>query len=592
MGRSTAFGIPASLVLFSALAAARQDSDVAPVAADPDRGLVDQVLLDKLALLDPAVDTWEAERWNALVREHLESIEVAWAGDELPAALAGASWIGPELEAPALWRAEAPALREGGGWTVTRARGSAASAPPAGDFAQALASWRAQFDRDARLECEVFAVPSFEDGALTEIRLTAAGAVGESRVQHNARWSARWRPAREGIQLVGLTVDSFEAAAYAPHTDGPFADASASILGTAGPLHDQLAAGLVHWRGVIPATLEPGFLGHQGIALGDVNGDGLEDLYLCQPGGLPNKLLLRRAEGGVEDVSAAAGVDLLDHSSSTLLVDFDEDADCDLVVSTGSGLVFFENDGRARFERRLMIERSLATSLAVADFDEDSDLDLYVCSYVSPYDRQGLPVPYHDANNGEANLLLRNGGDWTFVDVADEVGMGAGNRRFTFAAAWEDYDNDGDQDLYVANDFGRNNLYRNDGGTFVDVAAEMEGEDVSAGMGVTWGDADGDGWMDVYITNMYAASGSRIASHPDYRPESTDETAAFFRRHCRGNTLYSSQEGRAFVDATESSGTAFGGWAWGALFLDFDNDGQLDLFSPNGFVTGERRDDL
>ena len=102
-------------------------------------------------------------------------------------------------------------------------------------------------------------------------------------------------------------------------------------------------------------------------------------------------------------------------------------------------------------------------SLAAADFDEDGDLDVYACCYsqraTSPL--MGRPVPYHDANNGGRNLLFRNDGRWRFQDVTRQVGLDENNRRFSFAACWEDYDNDGDLDLYVANDYGRNNLYEN-----------------------------------------------------------------------------------------------------------------------------------
>jgi tetratricopeptide (TPR) repeat protein len=315
-------------------------------------------------------------------------------------------------------------------------------------------------------------------------------------------------------------------------------------------------------------------------------------LYLCRPGGLPNQLLLHTPEHLLRDASAAAGVDLLDYSSGALLVDLDGDLDLDLLVATGTGLVFFVNDGAGQFTRKLLLERSLATSLAAADFDLDGDVDVYVCSYLSPYEENGLPVPYHDANNGEANMLLRNDGDWTFVDAAAEVGMDANNRRFSLAASWEDFDNDGDPDLYVVNDFGRNNLYRNDAGQFSDVAAELSAQDISAGMGVDWADVNHDGWMDLYVTNMHSPAGARLTSAADFRGASAAGMAQAYRDHAHGNTLLLNQAGRGFRDASESSGTNFGRWGWGAIFLDFDNDGALDLFAPNGFVSGARKQDL
>src|SRR5690606_5896873 len=130
---------------------------------------------------------------------------------------------------------------------------------------------------------------------------------------------------------------------------------------------------------------------------------------------------------------------------------------------------------------------AMLTSGALADYDGDGYLDLYVCAYDfwqagSEYD---APTPYYDAVNGPPHLLFRNRGDGTFEEATEAAGLMRNNDRFSFAASWADYDDDGDQDLYVANDFGRNNLYRNNGdGTFTDVAAEAGVEDLAAGMSV------------------------------------------------------------------------------------------------------------
>jgi hypothetical protein len=319
-----------------------------------------------------------------------------------------------------------------------------------------------------------------------------------------------------------------------------------------------------------------------------VDGDGLEDLYWCRPGGLPNRLLLHQADGRVRDASAASGVDLLDYSSSALLLDLDGDVDLDLAVGTGSGLVFFANDGRGRFERALFLERSLPTSLAAADPDADGDLDLYVCSYVSPYERDGTPLPYHAAENGEANWLLRNDGEWRLVEVSAELGLDANNQRFSLAAGWEDFDADGDADLYVANDFGKNNLYRNDGGRFRDVAEELGALDISAGMGVAWGDVDEDGWPDLYVTNLHSPAGRRLTARPDFRPAPRGEATTASTRTA---TPCCSREGRPPPRRERSSGTRARALGLG-LDLRPDLDGALDLFAPDGFVTGARRDDL
>ncbi len=189
-------------------------------------------------------------------------------------------------------------------------------------------------------------------------------------------------------------------------------------------------------------------------------------------------------------------------------------------------------------------------------------------------------------------MLLRNDGDWQLVDVASEVGLNTNNNRFSFAAAWEDYDNDGDVDLYVANDYGRNNLYRNDEGHFRDVAAELGVEDTSAGMAVSWADFNRDGWMDFYVSNMFSAAGNRITYQRQFQAEASQETKQEFQRHARGNSLFANAGGRGFRDVSVSSRVTMGRWAWGNRFVDFNNDGWEDLVVANGFITAEDTGDL
>ena len=109
--------------------------------------------------------------------------------------------------------------------------------------------------------------------------------------------------------------------------------------------------------------------------------------------------------------------------------------------------------------------RGSLTSAAAADYDRDGFVDIYLCAYSyligASEDKAGPPTPYQDAQNGPPNVLLRNDGHGHFVDVTDASGLDENNNRFSFAAAWADYDNDGWPDLLVANDFGRKNLYRN-----------------------------------------------------------------------------------------------------------------------------------
>ena len=151
----------------------------------------------------------------------------------------------------------------------------------------------------------------------------------------------------------------------------------------------------------------------------------------------------------------------------------------------------------------------------MADYDRDGWLDIYFCLYLyyQGTDQYKYPSPYYDAENGPPNFMMRNQRDGTFRDVTAETGLDKNNTRYSFCCGWSDYNRDGWPDLYVVNDFGRKNLYRNNGdGTFTDVAPQAGVEDVGAGMGVCWLDYDNDGAEDLYVANMWTAAA--CASQP------------------------------------------------------------------------------
>jgi hypothetical protein len=237
-------------------------------------------------------------------------------------------------------------------------------------------------------------------------------------------------------------------------------------------------------------------------------------------------------------------------------------------------------------------------SLAAADYDQDGLLDVYVCGYGNNYESfadSGAPLPYHDANNGAPNTLLRNLGELQFQDVTQETGLDENNRRYSLAASWQDFDQDGDPDLYVANDFGRNNLYvnrLNEDGRFHDLAADYGVEDQAAGMSAAWGDFDRDGWLDLYVGNMYSAAGNRITFQGRFQQGANNDVVGHYRHFARGNTLFRNQAGSRFEDVSDAARVTVGRWAWCSLFADINNDGWLDLLVANGHVTSVQPDDL
>ncbi|NNC87318.1 MAG: VCBS repeat-containing protein [Akkermansiaceae bacterium] len=449
-------------------------------------------------------------------------------------------------------------------------------------------------------EFKIVSVQPGEDRVHTEILASLASRKDGKSWQANARWKAAWTMADDGPpKLLALEVPAEGFTFHERATADPmFSDQTAAVLAGNRSYPLQLVHGIDHWMERMEAAYGMDLVGNHGVAVADVNGDGLDDVYFCQAGGLPNRLFLGQPDGTARDVSAEAGVDFCDYSRAAIFVDLDNDGDQDLAVLLNATVVILANDGTGSFSagNRYPIIGN-ATALSSADYDDDRLLDLYVVVRdaelgVLGNRLLGSPIPYHDANNGGPNVMLRNEGGLAFRAVTGETGLDRNNRRFSQAAAWEDYDNDGDQDLYVANDFGRNNLYRNDGGQFTDVAAAAGVEDLSAGMSVSWADYNRDGRMDLYVGNMFSSAGNRVTYQRQFKDGIADDLRGLYQRHARGNSLFESVDGGTFRDVSLETGVTMGRWAWSSVFADLDNDGWEDLVVANGFVTNEDTHDL
>ena len=191
---------------------------------------------------------------------------------------------------------------------------------------------------------------------------------------------------------------------------------------------------------------------------------------------------------------------------------------------------------------------------------------------------------------GPPNLLLRNRGNGRF-SIASEAGDLA-EWHDTYQSVWCDFDDDGDPDVYVCNDFAADHLYRNEepekpGGRrrFVDVSGEFAGNGMQGfGMGASWGDYDRDGKLDLYVSNMFSKAGRRITGAVDGLDPRVPYSA-------QGNLLFRNAgtkfEQLAGVEK-DTLNVAKVGWAYGAQFLDIDNDGWLDIYSASGFYTAPK----
>ena len=453
----------------------------------------------------------------------------------------------------------------------------------------------------SRMSIKVVSVEESDSGFSAEVmvKLRTGKSSDDTPWQVTTSWHTQWT---KGVppRLMLLRRKYYEESRG--DLEKGFVDAGAAVLGGVPHYRNQILRGVGDWAARVTRLGDFSLTGHHGLAVGDVNGDGLEDLYVCDGGSLPNRLYLQQKDGTVVDGSTEAGVDWLEDSRSALLIDLDNDGDEDLVVATIAMVIFLENGGTGKFRLRGGHPGApYPFSLSAADFDSDGLLDIHVCVYSAGDDveRRGFevnaPSPFHDAENGGRNILLKNLGDFGFADATAAVGLDTDNTRWSFAAAWEDYDRDGDPDLYVANDFGRNCLYRNEGGRFRQIADELEVEDMASGMSVAWGDYNRDGWSDIYVGNMFSAAGNRVSRQKLFTDGADPDLVGKLRRMARGNSLFAGgqgEQGHGFRDVSEGSRSHMGQWAWSSGFGDLNNDGWEDLVISNGFLTGREPDDL
>ncbi|AFL89143.1 TPR repeat-containing protein [Terriglobus roseus DSM 18391] len=443
---------------------------------------------------------------------------------------------------------------------------------------------------------------SFEITAIQEISqapLTVAVAVrhdvllvsSSEREQRVGTWAMTW--SREGT---AWTVRQWRAESETVSTvGGPgYVDVTQAAFSKAPSYEAQLRYGSDHWRSVLDGACGIDVYGNNGVAAGDFDGDGHDDLYVCQPAGLPNRLYRNRGDGTFEDVTGKAGVGVLDNTSCALFADFRNNGLQDLLVVCGGGPLLFLNQGDGSFRQKpdafqfARTPEGTFTHAAIADYDRDGRLDIYFClySYYLGLDQYHYPVPYFDARNGPPNFLLHNEGDGRFVDRTEAAGLNVDNDRYSFACSWSESPTNNFPDLYVVNDFGRNVLYRSQGnGTFKAASTDSKVEDVGAGMSAAWTDINNDGKPDLYAADMWSAAGQRVSQQPQFQPGASDAIRSLYRKHAEGNALYEGTADGVFRNASLRANVSMGRWAWGSDFWDFDHDGYADLYVTNGYIT-------
>jgi enediyne biosynthesis protein E4 len=357
-----------------------------------------------------------------------------------------------------------------------------------------------------------------------------------------------------------------------------------------------------------------------GVAVGDIDRDGQDDIYFCNQLG-PNALYRNRGDGTFEDVTAAAGGVALDDRIcvAAAFADYDNDGDQDLfVTSVRGGNALFQNDGQGRYS-----DVTEAAGLALVahsqtgtffDVENDGDLDLLVTNsaswttdefnqaqryYVGPLDFNTTA-----ASPKEFNVLYRNNGNGTFTNVTESSGLKG--RGWANDAAILDYDGDGLMDVLITNMFGRSQLYHNEGmGVFRDATVETLQRTPFGSVGAKAFDFNNDGLLDLFLTDMHSDMWMEPSLHPSLiderrkyalgdrtRPaiseQSIEKELAFadslgedLPRVFFGNGMYKNLGDGRFQETSDAAGVETF-WPWGIADADYDNDGDLDVFMPSG----------
>lgn len=332
-----------------------------------------------------------------------------------------------------------------------------------------------------------------------------------------------------------------------------------------------------------------------GVAAGDVNGDGLPDLYFTSNLGT-DRLYLNRGNYRFEDVTARAGVGgALGWTSGVAMADVNGDGHLDIYVSTVShrglrgGNVLYLNRGDGTFTdatRQFGLEHvGYGTQAAFFDLDGDGDLDVYLLNSSVHEERGPSAAPQRAPHPRAGDRLLRNDGA-RFTDVTARAGIHSGVEGYGLGVVASDVDGDGCIDLYVANDFQENDfLYLNDcDGTFTESVTSAMRHTSRFSMGVDAADVDNDGRPDLVVLDMLPdreAILKTAAGAEDWELFQLRLRAGYHAQYAR-NTLQLNRGSRRFSDVGYLAGVYATDWSWGPLLADFDNDGRKDLFVTTG----------
>ena len=333
-----------------------------------------------------------------------------------------------------------------------------------------------------------------------------------------------------------------------------------------------------------------------GVASEDVNNDGHLDLLFV--GGAGNRLYLGDGHGRFNDITDQAGIDWQradgqpGEARQPIIADFDNDGVQDILITYANDANrLYRGLGDAKFEdvtpgAGLAGENIIAGAATTFDYDADGLLDIYISTF-GDYLAGEVPMQDRDSRNALPNILLRNLGGMRFEDVTEQTGTG--DTGWVQAVSHYDFDDDGDQDIYIANDFGRNIIFENLGnGSFRNASTDMGLTKAHHSMNVGIGNLNDDAYPDVYVSNITTmVKDNKYVLPAPGKPLNFKHDSMATMLVKESNVLFMSRSEKDQITGYDEStnverGESSTGWAWDAEFMDFDLDGDDDLYVLNG----------